>query len=67
MEYDANIKRGMFIDKSVNIREAFDFADPTSMLQAIQLYAMLEMGIGPYYGTYMVSKPSSIIILGIPV
>ena len=39
MEYDANIKRVKFIDKSVNIREAFDFADPTNMLQAVQLYA----------------------------
>ena len=39
MEYDANLKRIMFIDKSINIREAFDFADPTNMLQAVQLYA----------------------------
>ena len=39
MEYDANIKRVCFIDKSTKIRETFHFADPTNILQSVQVYA----------------------------
>ena len=39
MEHDANVKRIRFIDKSTSIREAFNFADPNNVLQAIQVYA----------------------------
>ena len=35
MEYDANVKRISFIDKSTKIRETFHFADPTNILQAV--------------------------------
>ena len=38
-EHDANLKRISFIDKSTNIRDMFSFADPTNVLQAIQVYA----------------------------
>ena len=39
MQYDANVKRITFIGKSTSIREAFKFADPTNILQAVQVYA----------------------------
>ena len=39
MEYDANAKRIRFIDRSTKIRETFHFADPTNILQAVQVYA----------------------------
>ena len=39
MEYDANLKRIRFIDQSTSIREAFSFADPTNMLQAVKVNA----------------------------
>ena len=39
MEYDANVKRISFIDKSTSIRETFTFADPTNILKAVQVYA----------------------------
>ena len=39
MEYDAKVKRYSFIDKSVNIRECFSFADPVQILKAVQVYA----------------------------
>ena len=38
MEYDTNCKRGKFIESSTSIRETFSFAEPTQMLQAVQVY-----------------------------
>ena len=39
MEFDANVKRIRFIDRSTKIRETFHFADPVNILQAVQVYA----------------------------
>ena len=39
MEFDANMKRGEFIENSVQIRETFHFANPEEVLSAIQVYA----------------------------
>ena len=39
MEFDANMKRGQFIDNSVKIQETFSFANPPELLQAVQTYA----------------------------
>ena len=39
MEFDANMKRGEFIENSVQIRETFYFANPEEKLSAIQVYA----------------------------
>ena len=39
MDFDANAKRITFIDKSTRIRETFSFADPSNVLQAVQVYA----------------------------
>ena len=47
MEHDANVKRIRFIDKSTNIRESFNFADPTNILQSIQVFA------GDAYGSML--------------
>ena len=38
MEYDTNCKRGKFIENTTAIRETFKFADPTQVLQAVQVY-----------------------------
>ena len=38
MEHDANIKRAVFIDKSVEIRSAFKFASPVEVLHALKVY-----------------------------
>ena len=38
MEYDSNCKRGKFIENTTAIRETFKFADPTQVLQAVQVY-----------------------------
>ena len=35
MEFDANIKRGQFIDTSVKIQETFSFAQPSEILYAV--------------------------------
>ena len=61
-EHDAHLKRITFIDKSTSIREMFGFADPTNILQAIQLYAGSAYGstqwdlygekAGQYYRTW---------------
>ena len=47
MEHDANLKRIKFIDNSTNIRETFNFADPSNILQAVQLYC------GDAYGSML--------------
>ena len=39
MEYDANVKRGQFIETSIQIRETFGFAQPPEVLQAVHTYA----------------------------
>ena len=38
MDHDVRVKRAEFIDKSVEIREAFDFASPVEVLQALKTY-----------------------------
>ena len=38
MEHDAKVKRGIFIDKSTDIRQMFSFAEPFQILQAINTY-----------------------------
>ena len=38
MDYDCNCKRGRFIENSTAIREKFKFADPTQVLQAVQVH-----------------------------
>ena len=47
MEFDANMKRGQFIDNSVKIQETFSFANPPELLQAVQTYA------GHWYGAML--------------
>ena len=50
MEFDANMKRGEFIENSVQIRETFHFANPEEVLSAIQVYAShLLMELDKYY------------------
>ena len=39
MDYDADIKRAQFIEKSLEIREIFSFAHPLQILQAVNTYA----------------------------
>ena len=39
MEHDAKVKRAVFIERSTNIREMFDFAHPAQVLQAVNVYA----------------------------
>ena len=38
MNYDCKLKRAKFIDRSVTIREAFNFAKPEQVLKAIQVH-----------------------------
>ena len=38
MEHDAKVKRAEFIDKSVEVRETFQFASPVEILQALKVY-----------------------------
>ena len=40
MEYDCRIKRAMFIDSSIEIRESFSFALPLHVLKAVQLNSL---------------------------
>ena len=40
MEYDAKCKRAAFIDKSSDIRDMFNFADPPQVLTAVSVYAV---------------------------
>ena len=39
MEHDAKVKRAIFIERSTDIREMFQFAHPAQVLQAINVYA----------------------------
>ena len=45
MKMDMKIKRANFIDKSIEIRETFGFADPVQILEAINTYC------GDHYGS----------------
>ena len=38
MNYDCKLKKAKFIDRSVTIREAFNFAKPEQVLKAIQVH-----------------------------
>ena len=38
MEYDAKVKRAIFIDRSVEVRETFKFASPVEVLHALKVY-----------------------------
>ena len=38
MEHDAKVKRAEFIDKSVELRETFQFASPVEVLHALKVY-----------------------------
>ena len=44
MEHDASIKRSIFIQKSVDIRETFHFASPVEIISALKVYC------SSYYG-----------------
>lgn len=44
MEHDAHVKKAMFIDKSVQIREMFHFASPVEVLGAMKVFC------GSFYG-----------------
>ena len=44
MEHDASIKRSIFIQKSVDIRETFSFASPVEIISAFKVYC------SSYYG-----------------
>ena len=47
MDKDIRIKRANFIDESVEVRETFEFASPTEVLQAVKLY------VGSHYGSML--------------
>ena len=38
MEHDAHVKRAIFIDKSVELRESLSFASPVEILSAMKVY-----------------------------
>ena len=40
MERDAKLKRMQFISKSTDIREMFDFAHPTQVLETVSIYTV---------------------------
>ena len=40
MEHDCRIKRALFIDSSIEIRETFSFAHPSQVLSAVQKYSL---------------------------
>ena len=40
MEHDCRIKRALFIDSSIEIRETFSFAHPNQVLSAVQKYSL---------------------------
>lgn len=45
MDKDAKVKRASFIRESTEVRETFEFASPTEVLQAVKLYC------GSHYGS----------------
>ena len=47
MEHDVKCKRARFIGESTEIREAFAFAEPTQILQAVRVYC------GHFYGSML--------------
>ena len=44
MVQDCNSKRAQYIDKTVDIRKTFSFADPTQVLTAVEKYASNHYG-----------------------
>ena len=38
MEHDAKVKRAIFIDRSVEVRQTFNFASPVEVLHALKVY-----------------------------
>ena len=38
MEYDAGIKKAIFVNQSVKIRETFGFANPIDIVSALKVY-----------------------------
>ena len=44
MVQDCNSKRAQYIDKTVDIRNTFSFADPTQVLTAVEKYASNHYG-----------------------
>ena len=47
MDHDTRVKRALFIDSSIEVRESFHFANPIQVLQAVQLYCL------HYYGSML--------------
>ena len=47
MDYDITVKKAQFINRSVEIRDIFSFADPPQVLSAVRLYA------GHMYGSML--------------
>ena len=45
MRHDATVKRAILIGKSVDVRDSFSFADPSSVLRALNIYC------SSYYGS----------------
>ena len=45
MEYDMKTRRARYIDRTTDVRDAFDFAEPKQILKAIDIYC------GDNYGT----------------
>ena len=45
MSHDARVKRAVLIGQSVEVRDSFSFASPTSVLRALQVYCT------SYYGS----------------
>ena len=47
MDYDVKVKKAIYIDTTVDIRETFSFAHPQQVLNAVNLYA------GHHYGSML--------------
>ena len=44
MEHDAKVARARFIDRSVEVRQAFSFASPVEIIRALQVYCTSHYG-----------------------
>ena len=44
MNQDCKVRRGIFINKSVEIREQLHFASPEDILKAFDVYCVIAMG-----------------------
>ena len=47
MDYDITVKKAIMINRSVEIRDVFSFAEPEQILTAVKLYA------GHFYGSML--------------